>query len=265
MDFWVVVATVLPVLGLPLVLIARNQVGQALQFSQSAGRFLAGYFALTLVAIYLGEIVALWRLATFQHEARPDGAILIVLLVVIGAGSALIASPGVSLVSVALAGQGVGVRMAIRNQRDWLQVRLEQANLWYQMRGLDRDISHAVRRLDTDADYLNETWRALVAAGVLTPRRAAAAQRARDELIAKFRDLDMIIAEYAFKKSEGEKQIRELMSKVRQSERERRELNLKFVWARFEHWETAGHAGYSGSTSKWWKGPGSENESSEGS
>jgi hypothetical protein len=111
MDFWVTVATVLPILGLPLVLTARVHVAQTLD-SPILARAAAGLYALILMAIYAMEGVAVGLLAGSIDVPGSEWLQGVAIAVVYLAGLVLILSPGYLLLRIAFAGPGLGLSSA---------------------------------------------------------------------------------------------------------------------------------------------------------
>jgi hypothetical protein len=164
-DFWVTVATVLPVLGLPLVLTARAQIGHALRQSARFARFTAGNHALTLVLIYIMEIVAIVQLA--ESASGSDLLKYSAALVVGTACGSLIFSHGVFLFWLTFGGRAPILGRRARILR--LRITLTLAELRTQL--MRHDSKRRRRRINAAivkrSQELDEAWDRAIRDGFL--------------------------------------------------------------------------------------------------
>jgi uncharacterized membrane protein (DUF485 family) len=191
-EFWAVIATVLPVLGLPLVLIARNLVGQMVEEAPRLGRFMALWFAITLLAIYVGEVVAISKLANAYVKATGDLSAQWVTFGVTGAAAALIMTPGLTLVFIATAGHDLRALSAAAFRFLTLLrkfTRLRNAYIKFRIR---REVTKVVKMLDTTAATLNDLVVDVPEPAQLTPEELERATRCRAWLWKSYLQIEIV-------------------------------------------------------------------------
>jgi hypothetical protein len=122
-DFWMAIATTLPMLGLTLLLVARTQLRRALE-SRFAMVLLGCVFAPALLGLPVVEIVALSALAKIPVS---DAWMGVALFVFMSTTVALFVAPGLNLLAVILAPLGARATLLMWSGR-WLARRMEWEN-----------------------------------------------------------------------------------------------------------------------------------------
>ncbi|WP_419706636.1 hypothetical protein [Promicromonospora sp. NFX87] len=243
MDFWVTIATVLPILGLPLVLLARVHVAQTLDLPLLA-RLTAGMYALILVAIYLMEVVAVGQLANSADVPGSEWLQDAAFVVVVFAGSALILSPGYLLLRITFAGPGLGFKFAFDAWSLRVRVWLTARKTWSLRLALWRNIHKLHRSVGEFGETWFKDWDEAIADGLLIygPMSADTEARARfaeleefhETLVSKWAttEIDVWQANYSFDqlRKTGKSNQERLQMIVRMTH----ESNLRAVWKVFD-------------------------------
>jgi hypothetical protein len=250
MDFWVTIATVLPILGLPLVLLARVHVAQLLD-TPSIARVAAGLYALILVAIYLMEAAAVQELAASADVPGSEWLQVAAVQVVVFAGGALILSPGYLLLRIAFAGPGFGLKESFAVPEIRVRMWLSDRKTWIDRLDIWRLIRATHRKGATAAEEWFERWDAAVADGLLVygPMSEDAEVRARfasledlhRSLVAELATIEVQIwrANYAFDRvMQASESNRERLQKLL---RNARKANFLAVWQVFDGMTASGH------------------------
>lgn len=184
-NFWMTIATIVPVFGLALLLVARAQ------FRESVGsRWNMAWLGITFVPPLLGApFVEMVALAALLGERVSDWWASLAMLVVLLAAVSLFISPALNILFAVFPGLvGAGSAVIRRNRRI---VRSARRTMLQQRSSLDRIFRIETGRLD---EISSAVWRAVERDGA----SSLAVERLRSRYVGEVRQLELAAQELEF-------------------------------------------------------------------
>jgi hypothetical protein len=245
MDFWVTVATVLPIIGLPLVLTARVHVAQCLDRPLLA-RMAAGLYAMILMAIYVMEGFAVWQLARSTTVPGSEWLQGAAVAVVWFAGGMLIFSPGYLLLRISFAGPGLGLKSAVIVPAGRTFVWLLDLRDSVSRRLLARQIQRHQKNVVRQGEKTFRAWDGATGQGMSVMETTDAAlnlrlERVRQGLIAALATAEIHTWRLHYVADRRRQIIEPYRLQVLEGMRRAIEANLHAVWQVFDDWTAEQH------------------------
>jgi hypothetical protein len=248
-EFWVTVATVLPVLALPMVLLARTQLRITYTRLRSSWRVrvLAGTYGSVLVLVYCVETAAVLQLASDPTVPGPEMLKIAAVATVGTVGGSLILSPGLDLFRMAFAGQGNDIKTTLALLRSSWEIGELRWSVFRSSRTSRRYMKKNIRLISRQAELLETAWTLAVRQGALIIDPSGDTQIAgwlrghddrRADLVSALRSLEHIELIRHINREKVARLRRDSRARGISSRRRLREQNLQILWRIFEDWNS---------------------------